>query len=156
MYRFTFHDLSTSWKWLSSFNPWPLNHQGRNPRYSLDRKSSGFQSQYGRYGDVAFLDLMETRTATTQLSSPQPVALFTELFRLHLQFEILRKIKWWRTWRIKLEIEGRIQILKSFCHLYWGTGPLWKRKCWRWQNVYLKINACQYLCMWQKHGLGPG
>jgi hypothetical protein len=43
-------NLSTRWRWVVSFMPWPLYPQGRNPLYPLDRKVGGFQSWFGCSG----------------------------------------------------------------------------------------------------------
>jgi hypothetical protein len=54
-----FLDLGTSWKWAVSFTLRSLY-----PRYPLDRRLDGSQSQSGRYGEEKMFHLTETRTAT--------------------------------------------------------------------------------------------
>jgi hypothetical protein len=43
-------DLGTRWRWVFSFTPWLLYSQGKNPRYPLDRRLGGLQSQSGCNG----------------------------------------------------------------------------------------------------------
>jgi hypothetical protein len=40
--------LSTSWRWVVSFTPWPVYSQGRKPWYPLDRRLGGPQNRSGR------------------------------------------------------------------------------------------------------------
>jgi hypothetical protein len=44
-------DLGTRWRWVVSFTPRPLYHQGKNPWYLLDRRLGGPQSRSGRGGE---------------------------------------------------------------------------------------------------------
>jgi hypothetical protein len=44
-------DLGTRWKWVINFTPRPLYHQGKSPRYPLDRGLGGPQSPSGRGGE---------------------------------------------------------------------------------------------------------
>jgi hypothetical protein len=46
-----FLDLSTSWKWVVSFTPQPLNPWGKRPWYPLDRRLGGPQSWSGWHGE---------------------------------------------------------------------------------------------------------
>jgi hypothetical protein len=43
-----YFDLGTSWRWMVSFAPLPLYLRGKSPRYPLDRRLGGPQSQPGR------------------------------------------------------------------------------------------------------------
>jgi hypothetical protein len=45
-----FLDLSFNCRWVVSFTPLPLYHRGKGPRYPLDRRLGGPQSQPGRCG----------------------------------------------------------------------------------------------------------
>jgi hypothetical protein len=60
-----FRDLGPSWRWVVSFTPRPLY-----PRYPLDRRLGGPQSQSGRSGEEKILDPIGTRTPTPRSSSP--------------------------------------------------------------------------------------
>jgi hypothetical protein len=42
-----FFDLGTRWRWVVSFRPRPLYHQGKSPCYPLDRRLGGLQSRSG-------------------------------------------------------------------------------------------------------------
>jgi hypothetical protein len=46
-YSSTILDLCTRWRWVISFTPLPLYREGKSPRYPLDRRLGGPQSQYG-------------------------------------------------------------------------------------------------------------
>jgi hypothetical protein len=59
-----FLDLGTSWRWVVSFTPRPLYPRGKGPRYPLDRRLSGPQSQSGRRGEEKILDHTGTGTPT--------------------------------------------------------------------------------------------
>jgi hypothetical protein len=59
-----FLDLGTSWRWVVNFTPRPLYPRGRSPRYLLDRRLGGPQSQSGRFGEEKTLDANRTRTPT--------------------------------------------------------------------------------------------
>jgi hypothetical protein len=65
-----FLDLRISWRWVVSFTTWPLYSRGKNPRYSLDRRLGGPQSQSGRRGEEKILDPTGTRTPTFRSSGP--------------------------------------------------------------------------------------
>jgi hypothetical protein len=52
-----FLDLKTNWKWVVNFTPQPLYPQGKSPRYPLDKRLSGPQSQPGRLREEKFLTL---------------------------------------------------------------------------------------------------
>jgi hypothetical protein len=65
-----FLDLGTSWKWMVSFTPRPLYPRGKSPRYPLDRRLGGPQSQSGRYEEVKIIPPTRTRTPTFWSSSP--------------------------------------------------------------------------------------
>jgi hypothetical protein len=56
MYRSTFLDLGTSWRWVVNFTPRPLYPRGKSPRYPLDRRLGGPQSRSGRFGEQKILD----------------------------------------------------------------------------------------------------
>jgi hypothetical protein len=45
MYRSCFLDLGTSWRWVISFTPLPLNPRGKSHQYPLDRRLGVPQSQ---------------------------------------------------------------------------------------------------------------
>jgi hypothetical protein len=77
MYRST-----VSWRLMVSFTLRPLYSRGNTPKYPLDRKLGGPQSQPGRSGEEKILDPTRTRTPTPWSSSPQPVAIATRLSRL--------------------------------------------------------------------------
>jgi hypothetical protein len=74
-----FLDLGTSWRWVVSFTPRSLYRRGRSPRYPLDRRLSGPQSQSGRFGEEKILGSTGTWTPTPRSSSPKPVAIPTAL-----------------------------------------------------------------------------
>jgi hypothetical protein len=67
-----FLDLGSSWRWVVSFTSLPLYPRGKKPRYPLDGRQGGPQSQSGRYGEVKILGPTGTRTWTP--SVVQPVA----------------------------------------------------------------------------------
>jgi hypothetical protein len=75
-------DLGTSWRWVVSFTPRPLYLRGKSPRYPLDRRLGGYQNLSERRGEERIPDFNGTRTPTVRSSSPQPVAIPTELSRL--------------------------------------------------------------------------
>jgi hypothetical protein len=54
---------------MVSCTPWPLYHRGKNPRYSLDRRLSGAQRQFGRSAVQKNLILP---LAGIKLRSPNP------------------------------------------------------------------------------------
>jgi hypothetical protein len=64
-----FLHLGTSWRWVVSFTPRPLNPRGKSSRYPLDRKLGGPQSQSGRRGEEKILDPTGSRTPTSRSSS---------------------------------------------------------------------------------------
>jgi hypothetical protein len=78
-----FFHLSTRWRWVVSFTPWPLYPQGRSPRYPLDRRLVGPQSWSGGGGEEKNSQLLPG------LEPPvvQPVAqlCITELSRFLIQ-----------------------------------------------------------------------
>jgi hypothetical protein len=53
-----------------NFTPCPLYPRGKSPRYPLDRRLGGSQSQSGRFGEEKILDAIGTRTPTPQSSRP--------------------------------------------------------------------------------------
>jgi hypothetical protein len=57
MYKSTLSDLGTSWRWVVSFTPLPLYPRWKSPRYPLDRRLGGPQSQSGRRGEGKFFTL---------------------------------------------------------------------------------------------------
>jgi hypothetical protein len=65
-----FLHLGTSWRWVVSFTPLPLNPRGKRPRYSLDRRLGEPRSRSKWYGEVNILDATGTRTPTARSSSP--------------------------------------------------------------------------------------
>jgi hypothetical protein len=55
---FTILNLDTIWKRVVSFTPQPLYLRQKSPRYLSDRRLSGPQSRFGRYGeDINILPL---------------------------------------------------------------------------------------------------
>jgi hypothetical protein len=58
MYKPTFLDLGTRWRWLVSFTLRPLYTRGNSPRCPLDRRLSRHQSRSGRRGEEKFLILL--------------------------------------------------------------------------------------------------
>jgi hypothetical protein len=77
-------DLGTRWKWVVSFTPRPLYHQGESPWYPLDRKLGETQSRSGRGGEK------KNSQSLPGLDPPiiQPVAqrYTTELSRLKITY----------------------------------------------------------------------
>jgi hypothetical protein len=69
-----FLDLGTRWNWEVGFTPLPLYPEGKNPRYSLDRRLCGPQSR-SRHGKAKILDSTWTRT-------PTPRSFSQSLYRL--------------------------------------------------------------------------
>jgi hypothetical protein len=67
-----FLDLGTNWRWVVNFTPRPLYPRGKSPRYPLDRRLGGPQSQSERFGEVKILDPTGTRNSDS--SVVQPVA----------------------------------------------------------------------------------
>jgi hypothetical protein len=59
-------DLGTSWRWVK-FTPRPLYPQGKSPRYPLDRRLGGPQSQSGWFREEKILHPTGTRTPTPPL-----------------------------------------------------------------------------------------
>jgi hypothetical protein len=92
MCRSTFLDLGTSWRWVVSFTSRPHYRQGKSPRYPLDRRLGGPQSQSRWHGEVKILATTWIRTPTPWSSSPQPVAIPTDLSWLSLVYEEETKI----------------------------------------------------------------
>jgi hypothetical protein len=62
-----------------SFTPRPLYPRRKSLRYPLDMRLGGPQSRSGRRAEEKILDPTGTRTPTPRPSSPQPVAIPTEL-----------------------------------------------------------------------------
>jgi hypothetical protein len=56
-YSSTFLDLGTRWRWVVSFTSLPLYPRGYRPRYPLDRRLGGPQSQSGLCGEEKNLTL---------------------------------------------------------------------------------------------------
>jgi hypothetical protein len=77
-----FLDLNTSWRWVVSFTPRPLNPRGKSPRYPLDRRLGGPQCRSGKRGEEKILEPTGTWTPTPRSSSPYPVAIPTTLSRI--------------------------------------------------------------------------
>jgi hypothetical protein len=67
-----FFHLGTSWRWVVNFTPRPLYPRGKSPRYPLDRRLGGPQSQSGRFGEMKILD--PHRDSNSDSSVVQPVA----------------------------------------------------------------------------------
>jgi hypothetical protein len=66
-----FLDLGTSWRWVVSLTPQPLYPRGKSPRYPLDRRLGGPQSQSGKFEEEKILDPTGTRTPSPVV---QPIA----------------------------------------------------------------------------------
>jgi hypothetical protein len=115
MYRPTFSWLGTSWKWVISFTPRPLYTQGRSPRYPLDRRLGGPQSQSGQYGDVKILASTRTRT-------PTPWPFSQSLYRLRYPGSFIcvsRGNKW------NYKIPRNIQVLYNINKAEYRAIELW-------------------------------
>jgi hypothetical protein len=67
---------------LSASQPAPLL-PGKGSEYSLNRRLGGPPSRPERYGKVKILDPTETRTPASESPNPYPLAISTELPRLH-------------------------------------------------------------------------
>jgi hypothetical protein len=74
-----------------SFTPGLFYFLGKSSHYSLDRRLGGTQSRFGLYGEVKILDPNWTRTPILRESSPQSVAIPTELQRLKKSKDIKNK-----------------------------------------------------------------
>jgi hypothetical protein len=72
MYRSTFLDLGTTWRWVVNFTPRPLYPRGKSPRYPLDRRLGGTQSRSGRFGEQNIL--WPCQDSNSDPSIVQPVA----------------------------------------------------------------------------------
>jgi hypothetical protein len=70
MYSSIILDLGTRWRWVGSFMPQPLYHQGKSPWYPLDRRLSRPQCWSGCCG-VEKKSLARARNRTPAI---QPVA----------------------------------------------------------------------------------
>jgi hypothetical protein len=86
-----FLDLGTSWRWVVSFTPRPLYHWGNSPRYPLDRRLGGPQSQSGRREEGKILDPSGlTRPARSQsqyrLRYPGSISY---LLRMNIRLDIM-------------------------------------------------------------------
>jgi hypothetical protein len=77
MYRSTYS--WPNWRWAVSFTARPLYPRGNSPRYPLDRRLGGPQNRSGR-GEIKE-NLDPPGIPTPRPSSPQPVAIPTELSR---------------------------------------------------------------------------
>jgi hypothetical protein len=111
-------------KWSASrpgrFTPHP---RGKYRRYPLDRRLGGSQSRSGRRGEDKILGPTGTRTPTPRPSSPQPVAIPTELFRLQYlgdQIKMDERVtahSWyeWRNFKFWLEILKGRNCLQDAC-----------------------------------------
>ena len=44
-------NLSTRWKWMVSFTPWPFDPEGKSPGYPMNRRLRGPQSPNGHSGE---------------------------------------------------------------------------------------------------------
>jgi hypothetical protein len=64
-------DLGTSLRWVVNFTPLPLYPRGKSPRYPLDRRLGGPQSQSGRLGEE---NSRPFRDSNSEPSVVQPVA----------------------------------------------------------------------------------
>jgi hypothetical protein len=82
MYRSTFLDRGTSWRWVVSFTRRPLYTWGNSPRYPLDRRLAEFQSRSELHGEAKILDVTEIRTPIPRSSSQS-------LYRLRQFFVII-------------------------------------------------------------------
>jgi hypothetical protein len=59
-----FLDLGTSWRWVVSFTPQPLCHQGKSPLYPLDWRLGGPQNRFEKRGEGKILDPTGARIPT--------------------------------------------------------------------------------------------
>jgi hypothetical protein len=71
MYRSTFLDLGTSWRWVVSFMPQLLYARGKSPRYPLDRRLGKPHSWSGWRGEENSLPYQDLNCDLTVV---QPVA----------------------------------------------------------------------------------
>jgi hypothetical protein len=84
-----FLDLGTNWRWVASFTPRPLSPPGKSSRYPLDRTLGGPQSRSGRWREEKIYYPTGTRTPINRSSSPQAVAIPTEISRPLIYFRFL-------------------------------------------------------------------
>jgi hypothetical protein len=84
-----FPHLNTSWRWAVNFTTWPLYPRGKSPQYPLDRKLHRSQIRSGWIGGIKILDPAVTRTPTTWLSSPSPVAFWAGIIRFMASYLFL-------------------------------------------------------------------
>jgi hypothetical protein len=78
-YSSTILHLSTGWRWMDSFMPWPLYLWGKSSLHPLDRRLCGPQSQSGCC--EVEKNLLPLLGIQLQPSSPYPITTLTELSR---------------------------------------------------------------------------
>jgi hypothetical protein len=83
MYRSTFLDLDTSWRWVVSFTPLPLYLRRKSPEYTLNKWLGEPQSWSGRREEQKILDPTGTQTPTPLSFSPTPVTIPTVLKNMY-------------------------------------------------------------------------
>jgi hypothetical protein len=101
----TILDLDTRWRWVARFAPRPLYSQGKSPRYPLDRRLGGPQSQPGRC-------IEETNRASARIWTPaiQVIAhCYTDLTAL-----TARKKYWATFFLLRITLEGKCIMI----HVY--------------------------------------
>jgi hypothetical protein len=76
---------------MASFTSQPPYHRGKSLRYPWDRKLSAPQSRSGQFAEEKILGPTGTQTPTYLSSSPQPVAIPTELSQLRLSTQTILK-----------------------------------------------------------------
>jgi hypothetical protein len=102
------------------------------PLYPRGKRLGGLQSRSGRYGEVKILDHTGTRTLTSRLSSPLPIAIPTALPRLILSRDQL------------LLKRNSTYMLTNLNSTTFGTGPCY-HEFWRWgSHHYISRNADRY------------
>jgi hypothetical protein len=69
IYRSTFSDLGTNWRWVVSFTPRSVYPRGKSPPVPIGRRLGWPHRQSGRCGDEKILDLTVTRTPTAHSQS---------------------------------------------------------------------------------------
>jgi hypothetical protein len=63
-------DLGTRWRWVVSFTPRPLYHQGKSPWYPLDRRLGRPQSRSGGGGEEKIPSLRRESNLRTLIVQP--------------------------------------------------------------------------------------
>lgn len=104
-----FLDLSTSWRCVISFTPWPLYPHGKDTWYPLYRRLGGHHSQSWWQGEVKILDPIRT-TPTSRYNH------------------------YLTTTRAKLWIHSDMNTGRNV--LYQGTDPIFRQRL---RNLYIYI-----------------